>query len=172
VASWLAGLSLRRSSSWRVLITIVAEAIITDNNVHMTIVEIAIQTDLCERTVKSAVAELVARGLVKRVGRVGCFSVPILGEISGAPGRRVFTVRQELTVQRALREAGLLLGVDAGSIVMSDADCVWVGLERGITFCRGFELLRQAGDRGRARAFVGAVLAFRWCERVGGRPAL
>jgi len=107
------------------------------------------------------------------VGRVGRFFVPMFRGSAPEPGSgKHFTVRQELAVQRALREAGLLLCVDPESLVMPLPDCEVVGLELGITFSRAFEIIRAQGDRARARRFVGIVLRFRYCEQVGGRSVL
>ena len=174
VAGKLAKLDIKRPSSWRVLITIIGEATASGNDAHLRISDIAGATNLCERTVKTAVAELVAAGIIVRVGRVGRFSVPMLRGpgLSNLRRGKSFTARQESAVKKALREAGLLLSVDPGSIAMPPQDCEMVGLQAGITFSRAFEIIRAVGDRDRARRFVGMVLEFRYCEWVGGRPAL
>jgi bifunctional DNA-binding transcriptional regulator/antitoxin component of YhaV-PrlF toxin-antitoxin module len=167
----LARLGIKRSSTWRVLLAIVSEAVATGEDAHLKIVDIAGLTGLSERSVKTAVSGLAMAGLIVRVGRYGRFAVPMLLDLGGRRSGKPFTSKQERTVGRALRESGLLLGVDdAGSIVMPDRDAKKVGLEAGVTFRRAFETLREQGDRDRARRFVGIVLEFRHSEEVGGRP--
>jgi len=166
----LVRLEIKRPASWRVLLTIIGEAA-TGTVARLQIRDICGFTGLCERTVKSAIGELIETGIIVRVVRVGAFSVPML-QSPGLPARPPFTAKQGATVRKALREAGALLGVDPVTIVMPTLYCEMVGLDPGITFSSAFEIIRAVGDRDRARRFVGMVLEFRYCEWVGGRPAL
>lgn len=182
----LVRLDIKRPASWRVLLTIIGEAanqagsgnLLDDTVARLQIKDIALATNLCERTVKTAVAELVAAGIVVRVGRVGAFAVPMLhlavpgtARWSGEPSRTGFTAKQAATVRKALREAGLLLGVDPTSIMMPSQYCEQLCLALGITFHAAFLSISRGLDREIARRFVGLVLEFRHSEAVGGTPA-
>jgi hypothetical protein len=81
----LCRLRLDPPSRWQVLLAIVAtSARYGGRDARLSVAEIATMTGLCERTVKSAVADLIAAGLVRRVGRCRRFAVPLLSR--PAPG--------------------------------------------------------------------------------------
>ena len=178
IVVWLARLDIKRPASWRVLLVIIGE-VGPGDIARLQIRDIMEVTGLSERTVKSAVAELIRSGIIVRVGRVGAFSVShqSAGSSPGAP----FTAKQTATVRKALREAGFLLGVDPNSIMMPISYCEQLGLcskfpelatYSGITFQAAFLSISHGHDRETARRFVGLVLEFRHSEAVGGTPAL
>jgi len=179
----LVRLDIVRPASWRVFLTIIGEAV--DGDVaRLQIRDICGFTGLCERTVKSAVGELIAAGIIVRFGRVGAFAVPMLHQATGAhgapavldapdpPRRTGFTAKQGATVRRALREAGTLLGVDPTSIMMPVTASEQLCLDPGITFHSAYLFISESKDRETARRFVGLVLEFRHSEAVGGIPAI
>jgi hypothetical protein len=81
-----------------------------------------------------------------------------------------FTARQRAAVMRALREASLLLGRDAGLIALDADQASSVGLEAGVTLRDALSLLEVAADRRRTSAFVGLVLGLRHGAAVAGEP--
>ena len=169
IVQWLVRLDIKRPASWRVILAIIGSR--SDDDVaRLQIKDICEFTGLCERTVKSAVGELIAAGIVVRVGRVWQFSIP--RQAAGEPLGACFTAKQGATVRRALREAGALLVVDPTLIVMPVTASEQLGLDPGITFHAAFLSIKNGTDRALARRFVGLVLEFRHSEAVGGTPAL
>lgn len=169
IVQWLARLDIVRPASWRTLLTIIDEAVRTGDVARLQIKDICELTGLCERTVKNAVGELIAAGIIVRVERVGAFVVPMLRS-AGEPLRTGFTAKQRATVRRALREAGALLGVDPISITMPVSYCEQLCLDPGITFHFAYLSISHGHDRESARRFVGLVLEFRYSEVVDGTP--
>lgn len=176
IVKWLIRLDIKRPASWRVLLVIIGE-VANGDVARLQIKDIVRDTGLCERTVKSAVGELIKAGIIVRVGRVGQFAVPILSSSrgdclmkAGQPAGACFAAKQAATVRRALREAGSLLGVDPTSIIMPVTASEQLCLDPGITFHSAFEIIRAGSNRDLARRFVGLVLEFRYSEAVGGTP--
>ena len=169
----LARLDMVRPASWRVLLTVIGAAA-DDGVARLQIRDICEFTGLCERTVKSAVGELIAARIIVRVGRVGAFSVPMIheAEVVVESIKACFTAKQAATVRRALREAGALLGVDPASIVMPVTASQILCLDPGITFHSAYLSISEGMDRTIAHRFVRLVLEFRYSEAVGGTPAL
>ena len=128
-------------------------------------------TGLCERTVKTCVGELIAAGIIVRVGRVGAFAIPMLQDAGEPqPGPR-FTAKQAATVRKALREAGLCL-----VLILARSKCRFrlratgSGPANHLSCC--IPVHQPGPDREIARRFVGLVLEFRHSESVGGTPVL
>jgi DNA-binding GntR family transcriptional regulator len=158
---------LRRLSTWQVFLAIAATTARYGGIAKLGIEDLARLTELSPRTVKTAVAELLAAGLIVRLSRYRNIIVPILASPQSSP-RLGFTARQERVVERALRQASMLTLANASNVVMSNEEALRVGLESGVTYGIAFDRLRAA-DPVRCREFVGIVLAMRYGERVAGR---
>jgi hypothetical protein len=163
----MARLKLKRSSTWRVFFIITATAARYGGVANLGIEDLARLTDLSPRTVKVAVADLLAAGLIVRLARYRKIAVPLL-DAPEASTRSGFTTRQVKAVERALGQASMLTLADASKVVMSDEESLRVGLESGVTYGVAFDQLSGA-DPARCREFVGIVLAMRHDERVAGR---
>jgi hypothetical protein len=171
VAERLARLDLRRPSSWRVFLAVLTtSARYGGRDALLGVDDLARMTGLGARTVKLALSELLAAGLVERVGRAGRLRAPMLHERPEAAVPPAFTARQRAAVTRALREASLLLGRDAGLIALDADQAAAVGLEAGVTLRDAQKLLEVTADRRRTMAFVGLVLGLRHGAAVAGEP--
>lgn len=72
-------LRLDPPSRWQVLLAILCtSARYGGRDARLSVAELATMTGLCERTVKSSIRDLIAAGLIRRVGRCRRFAVPLL----------------------------------------------------------------------------------------------
>lgn len=173
VVEQLARLNLRRPSSWRVFLAILTTcARYGGGDALLGIDDLAGMTGLSTRTVKGALAELRAAGLVVRTGRTRRLFVPLLA--AGPPERTaavhpVFTRRQERAVAKALAGISMLLGVDATALTLSVENTVRLGLRAPVTYGAAYEQLRRFASPAQARVFVGMVLDLLHSEQIQGR---
>ena len=133
-------LQLRRPSTWRVFFAIAATAARYGGVANLGIDDLARLTELSPRTVKAAVAELLAAGLIVRFARYRRIAVPLLDVPQSSP-RSGFTARQAKVVERALGQVSMLTLADASKVVMSDEESLRVGLELGVTYGVAFDRL-------------------------------
>ena len=128
VSTALPRLDLSPPSRWRVFLALVLDAAKRETDVAELAVEDLVHTTaLAPRTVKAALADLRARGLVERVGRYRRLRIrlPRIDQSLGCPNvsgnaiaNRTFTARQAALVETVLAEASTLLGTDAGQLTM------------------------------------------------------
>jgi hypothetical protein len=163
----MARLKLKRPSTWRIFFVITATAARYGGVAKLGVEDLARLTALSPRTVKTAVAELLAAGLIIRLTRYRKLVVPLL-DAPAASARSGFTDRQAKAVERALIQASKLMLTDISKFVMSADESRRLGLQTGVTYGAAFDQLRGA-DPARCQEFVGIVLALRHGERVAGR---
>jgi hypothetical protein len=122
--------------------------------------------------VKTALADLRARGLVERVGRYRRLRI-LLPVVEIVPrnqlpeSSRTFTARQTALVKTVLAEASTLCGADAWQFHMRHPERV--GLPPQVTFGEAYERLRSGACATHLSAYVRAVLALIRDERIQGK---
>jgi len=184
VSATLPRLDLSPPSRWRVFLALVLDAAKRETDVaELAVEDLVHTTSLAPRTVKAALADLRARGLVERVGRyrrlrirlpridqsLGCppVGLTVHGNVSGnAIANRTFTARQAALVETVISEASMLLGADAWQLNMHYPGLV--GLSPPVTFGEAYERLQAGASATQLSAYVRAVLGLVRSERVQG----
>jgi hypothetical protein len=153
-------------------------------------------TGLATRTVKGALAELLTRGLLVRIGRTRRLTVSLrdgsrsagvvprheqkghrrtAGRQSGAaevphpPRQPGFSFRQQSIITAVLAEARELLGEDPRALDIPAVQAERCGFSALVTYGDAYEQLSRSATPGQAAAFTRAVLALRLDERIQGQ---
>jgi hypothetical protein len=176
VSTALPRLDLSPPSRWRVFLALVLDAAKRETDVaELAVADLVHTTALAPRTVKAALADLRARGLVERVGRYRRLRIrlPRIDQSLGCPNvsgnasaNRTFTARQAALVETVISEASTLLGTDAGQLTMRHPGSI--GLSPPVTYGEAFERLKAGASGPQLSAYVRAVLALVRSEQVQG----
>lgn len=127
--------------------------------------DIAEMTGLSERTVKTAVADLVTKGLVTRPSRSRRLAVPMLGSFGPGDPEALFTRHQEAAMGRTFRLASKLLRSDPLDLALSPEWSSRLGLIGPMSYRQARGLV----TRDLATVYVGAVLSLHSDERIQGK---
>ena len=173
-------LALSPPSRYRVFLAVLLAAARCreGSEARLSISDLAHLTSLAPRTVKAALADLRARGLVERIGRYRRLRIllpePVVKVVPRSPTRRstpessrTFTARQEALIVTVLAEASTLLDADARQLAMRYPERV--GLPGPVTYGAAYERLKGGAPATQLSAYVRAVLALIRDERIQGK---
>ena len=156
----VARLPLRRSSTWRVLLVLIAHT----SPATLTVAEIANITGISQRSVKSALQNLRRLNLVRRIGRI-----LVVQPLAVSPAHtESFSVHQERAIRKLLRRASKIVGTPEDTIEFPAKDVIMLGLTPPMTVVAAHAALQSGSTARCRRQFVGALVALVNSEQVRG----